>query len=484
MIKGKLIDILENFSESEFRDFGKYVNSPYFNSNNKLTVTYGYFRKYFNKFSHSGFTKECLYNEVFPGTAYRDSETRKLLSGLTKLAEGFLMQIAYDNDKFEKDINLAGMFIGKNNLIHAERLIQALEKVSSEEKINGQHYFYNMMQVQIKKKSIEIKKESFQTRDFAEDNINIFLLCYFISFSIKIVQNINAKQYYNLISADTELTKLFTLLDIDKYIDWLKNRESKYSDTIIMYLCIIKCLNNIYDINSYKTFKELLLKNYSQYSHMELINLFTCMQGILINRTRENDPGALPEIFDVNNLILEHKAYSMYPGGSMNYGTFVTMITIAISYKKHEWARKFIDKYTPLLNEKHRLSLNNYAMAELAYATGSPGESLKYSGKIEYEGFFMKHEVNVLKLKIFYDENDFVSIYYQLDTYRKLVEGNKFVGDKQYDIYSNFLKVYSELVKIKENEDKTGPALLLKKIETTNNMLAKEWLLEKVKKLC
>ncbi|MBE2218060.1 MAG: hypothetical protein IAE90_07655 [Ignavibacteria bacterium] len=483
MIKSKFVDILTAFTEDEFSDFGKYVISPYFNTNKKLITAFGFFRKYSGRLNSSGCTKEKLYEDVFPGTNYRDSEVRKILSGLTKLAEGFLSQKAMENDIFERKIGLAGKFISKGLISPAEKLVAELEQAASNEKINGQHSFYELMRIQAKKKTIELNKESFQTGDITEDKINTFLLNYFISFSTKIVQNIKAKQYYNLISEDTELTKFISYVDTDSFISWLKMNKSEYSETLTMNLCIIKCINNEYTKDTYMKLKALLLENHPLYSKPEICNLFTCLQGIQINRYRENDPDALSEIFEVNNLILKYEAYSDFPGGNINYGTFVTMVTIGIANKEYGWTQDFISKYTNLLNEKHRNSLFNYAMAELLYATGSTKESMKHTSKIEYEGFFMKHEVNMLKLKIFYAENDFISIHFQLDTYRKLVEGNKYVGEFQHNIYSNFLKVFTELVKIKENEDKIGQALLLKKIENTTNLLAKEWLLEKVKDL-
>jgi hypothetical protein len=273
------------------------------------------------------------------------------------------------------------------------------------------------------------------------------------------------------------------MADIDSFISWLGNYPDKHTDTLVMNLSIIKCINGNYSNSAYARFKELLLKNYPLYSALEINNLFTCLQGIQIERYRENHPDALAEIFEVNNLILKFEAYSNYPGGNMSYGTFVTMVTIGIAKKEYGWTKDFIAKYTNLLNEKHRSSLYNYAMAELSYAEGEPGDSLKYTSKIEYEGFFMKHEVNVLKLKIFYDENDFISMQYQLDTYKKLIEGNKYVGKLQYEMYSGFLEMYSKLLKIKEKNDSTAAAILLRKIADARNLLGKEWLSAKASEL-
>lgn len=483
MIKSKIVDYLEKFSAEEFKEFGRYVNSPYFNVNKKLITSYNYFKIYYGDFSNKHFNKEGLYSAVFPGTKYRDTETRKLLSGLTKLAEGYMCQNEYDKNDFEKNINLAGKLLSKDLVGNAEKIVAQLEEISAKEKINGQHYFYELMKIQIKKKSIELKKESFQTGNLTEDKINSYLLNYFVSFSTKIVQNIKAKQYYNLIADEPLLPKFFSFIDLDRYIEWLEETKFEFSEILIMNLCIIKCVNDAYDKQTYSKFKELLLNNHKKISHFELNNLFTCLQGIQIKRIRENDAEALKELFEVNNLILEHEAYAFYPGGSMPYSVYVTMITIGISSKEFEWVSSFIKKFTPMLQEKHRGNLYNYAMAELTYSTGSTSEALEYTSKIEYEGFFLKHEVNILKLKIYYDEDDFISVLYQLDSYKKLVEGNKFVGEQQYDIYSGFIKVFSELVKVKENKDKASAEILLSKTEKLTNVQNKDWLLEKIKEL-
>lgn len=483
MIKSRLTEILSSFSENEFREFGRYVSSPYFNSNKKLISAFSYFKKFAGDLTSEKCTKENLFREIFPGKSYRDTEARKLLSGLTKLAEGFLGQKVFDADKFEQNINLSGVLITKGLLVPAEKVINELQNSAEKEKINGQHYFYDLMKIQIKKKSIELKKESFQTGDLTEDKINSYLLNYFISFSTKIIQNIRAKQYYNLIPKEHELIKFFSLLDIDSFVQWLEDTGNEYSETLIMNLCIIKCVNNEYDGPAYKRFRELLLKSLGKYSHFELNNLFTCLQGIQIRRIRENAPEALPELFEINNLILANEAFAFFPGGNMPYSTFVTMVTIGISYEKYEWVKDFISKYTPLLQEKFRQSLRNYAMAELSYAERNLEESLQYTNRIEYEGFFMKHEVNILKLKIYYDEEDYISIHYLLDTYKKLVSGSKYVGDLQFDIYSGFIKLFTELAKAKEKRDRSLAALVLKRVKEMKNIQSKEWLIEKAGEL-
>ncbi len=482
MINSKLIDILQTLSDTEIKEFGKFVNSPYFNTNKKLSASFEFMRKFHNNLSDSSFTKEALYDFVFPGTKYRDLEIRKLLSGLLGLAEGFLGQKTYDNEPVEKKIHIAGALLSRNLTSQAEKLIGRMEEEYTGYKIDGQNFFYILMKIQAKKKSVELMKESFQTGNLTEDKINNFLLNYFTSFSIKILQNIRAKNYYNLISEDTELSKFFRSIDIEKFIEWLESRKGEFHETLIMNLSIIKCIFS-YDENSYLRFKSLLLKNHNLYSDFEVNNLFTCLQGIQITRYRKSEPGALQEVFEVNNLILQHDAYAFVRGGNMPLSIFITMITIGIACNEIAWTTEFIEKYTEELNEKHREKLYNYAMAELSYAKNEPGNALRFASKIEYEGFIMKHEVNILKLKIYYDENDFVSLQYQLDTYKKLVEGNKFVGKQQYEIYTGFLRNYSELVKIKENNDKISAGTLLNKLRSSKNLISKEWLEKKASEL-
>jgi hypothetical protein len=73
MIKSKAIDIISTFEAKEFNEFGKFINSPFFNTNSKLVELYSLLKKNFPSFSKKSFNKENIYKNLFPGKNYNDS---------------------------------------------------------------------------------------------------------------------------------------------------------------------------------------------------------------------------------------------------------------------------------------------------------------------------------------------------------------------------------------------------------------------------
>ena len=67
MIKSKIVETLGTFSQNEFKTFGKFVNSPYFNSSKSAVKFYNYLRKFYPDFENEKITPENAIQLYFPG---------------------------------------------------------------------------------------------------------------------------------------------------------------------------------------------------------------------------------------------------------------------------------------------------------------------------------------------------------------------------------------------------------------------------------
>lgn len=90
MKDSNLIKILRTFSKEEWKQFDKFLRSPYFNTNEYVvkfaTVLNGMTKQLENELPH----KEKIFKFVYPGRAYSDTLMRKLLSLTNKLTEEFI----------------------------------------------------------------------------------------------------------------------------------------------------------------------------------------------------------------------------------------------------------------------------------------------------------------------------------------------------------------------------------------------------------
>ena len=100
MISSKAIELLKSFSEAEFKEFGLFAASPYFNRENVQVKFYEILKKHYPDFSSRTFTKEQIYKKLYPGKTFSDGVMRNILSKTLELAENFISIQHFQKDEF------------------------------------------------------------------------------------------------------------------------------------------------------------------------------------------------------------------------------------------------------------------------------------------------------------------------------------------------------------------------------------------------
>jgi hypothetical protein len=99
MINLKLIDILNTFTEAEFKDFIKFTCSVYFNRGRNYIPLLKTLKIFYPNFSNPKLTKAYLYKILYPGKEYNDQVMRNMLSGLLKICEQFIVTNKIKSDR-------------------------------------------------------------------------------------------------------------------------------------------------------------------------------------------------------------------------------------------------------------------------------------------------------------------------------------------------------------------------------------------------
>ena len=78
MQKTKLVEIIQALDDKEVKRFDEYINSPFFNKNEKVIVLLKFLRKYYPKFDHSRFYEgECLQSSFWKQAKIQCSKTEE-----------------------------------------------------------------------------------------------------------------------------------------------------------------------------------------------------------------------------------------------------------------------------------------------------------------------------------------------------------------------------------------------------------------------
>ncbi len=114
MIKSKLVELLKQFEGKDWRAFGNYLNSPYFNKSAEVIALMEFIRLMAEKsFPGSEMERKNVYQVIFPNQPYNDKNLNHLMSQLFKHAERFLSIEAFEQDGILPDYYLLNVYVNR-----------------------------------------------------------------------------------------------------------------------------------------------------------------------------------------------------------------------------------------------------------------------------------------------------------------------------------------------------------------------------------
>src|SRR4030095_1171912 len=116
----KIIKFLSLFTKEEFKKFGLFVSSPYFNRLNNVTRLYAILKKYHPDFKSKSLTKENIYKKIFPGQKYDDVKIRALFSYLLALAEKFIASQVLHADEINLKLAAGSSLMEKQDKVFTD----------------------------------------------------------------------------------------------------------------------------------------------------------------------------------------------------------------------------------------------------------------------------------------------------------------------------------------------------------------------------
>ena len=100
--KTKLIKLLSTFSVLEWTRFGRFVKSPYHNTNSQIISLYIILKKTFPFEKLKDLERERIYKKVYGKESFKLSKFQNLCSDLYELATDFMVDVHLKKEKRKK----------------------------------------------------------------------------------------------------------------------------------------------------------------------------------------------------------------------------------------------------------------------------------------------------------------------------------------------------------------------------------------------
>ena len=480
----KLIEILKVFSPKEWKDFEKFVASPYFPRGRDVSGLHALLKKYYPDFNSDKLDIEKVFASLFPKENFNEKKLTNIASDLTKMAEQFLDHECIASDSIMFNETLARVYKNKNNDRLYFKALTALDKkipennfasdvcfnveekylLLTEEYYIGIHKFDKVMPIRVKRTELAA-------------------LSFLVNFLRKQRDRLVLKSGYNFDLNSPLIESVYESIDFDEMLKLMKEKKSEWYWLVEIYYYAFKSMLNLEDKSLYEKFQKAFYENIDKLSRKEQYFIFNDFIAWLVARNDKLGIVSKEEEFEVFKKMLEHNAYSSSEKEYLSVMLYRTIMIMALNICKYEWFENFIKEYTPKLKPEYRDNMETFAKANMYFENGKFEEALERISKIPYDVFIYKLDIKNLMLKIYYELDLYEPAFSLINAFRNFLSTTDEFSDNFKAQHLNFLNFFNKLLKMKAGNNFEDAGFIIKEMQDKNYFASKSWLIKKADNL-
>ena len=451
MRETKLILLFQHFKREELKAFDKFIDSPYFNTNETRTKLWLLLKKYAPDFDAPQLANEKVFKKLFPKTVYNEKRLRQLRSNLLKLVEEFLAIERFKKDDFRFKKEVADAYLEKG------------------------------MKDNFEKKSKELQK-SFEPLDFLpapqlHQKLSLHHQAYFNELYVK------GDNPPTDLAACTELLEQYYIQQKLFYsIEWLSSSKRYNLELPPIIETYLEQFNEnsekVYNKTIHSIFEnaiKLFLQKETEKAHVIFIKLKNQFVGVYekVDSTSKNiilrllinycihasnkRNNTSKDIFELFRLGISDGA--IFYKNLLTNISFINIVTTALKVNETEWVIDFIEKERHRLYEPQKEVYLVIANASIYFYQEKFESCLVLLSKMPTTDLTIMEVVRrSLKLKAAFecylqDENYKSIVYADIESLSKFINRKKILSNNKKKGYLTFLNFLKNLLKYKEKED-------------------------------
>ncbi len=483
MKDSKLTELLRSFSKTETKEFRKYIDSPFFNNDSTIRSALLEILCFYPDFSTGNFTKENIFEKLYPGKDYNDSRIRNIISDLLKHARNYVslqkfMEIEYECDKKllldhdKRKLDTHFQLIQKNVRERLEKEKNKDTKYSELlelEKITGEFNY-----------SRNNKAEIVKSSPLQGEYLIITFLYKFIKLNIQIYKD---EHNYNITHDDLLLNIFNENLDLEKLLKEIKKNFPEYYPLIAIYHQIYRSQQDIHEVKHYAETLKLFDNYINDLSEKEKFYILHNLATICIDKIHTGRTEFSRKLFEIYKKMDElSMLYDSPESKNMSVLLFRNVLIISLRISELQWAESFVTNNIKKLQKESAENMQNYAMALIAQEKNNYNKALEYASKVKMEFSNFKYDIKVIILSCYYELGEIEPALYQLTNFKLFLKQNKEISEVGKNAFLFFASSYEKLLKLKLEFDEYNLNELDKQIDK-NSSAFQTWFKEKITEL-
>lgn len=483
MKETKLIRLLKTFTKSEWKEFEKFVASPYFNKGRNFKPFVRELKKFHPAFDSEKLTKQHLYKCIHPGKQFKETVINTMTSGLYALAEEFQIYEGFRNNFFKTPILIRQYSIKKMNNEVSRLINKTLKDFSNDTTIKDN--YYDKQETYVEVLNHLTRNDS---RNLIPENI---LKSFSFGFYFWIQRVLTLRNFLfinrNFMSdfKNNIIDKTLSSIDMNRLVNLFEETDEENALAFLLsyynYMADISVDNKKY----FFRIKELFEKYQNRMTVYTKKAFVVSLSNICLKNITYGFNEFHAEFEKVYSIILKEKLYTRSDiADYFDKRLFRVIILSGLYLKKMKWVEEFIKKYIDSVDPQFKEQLFYYSTANIEFAKKNYTKALQNSVKIEQKQVIYKIDTKNLIARIYYETKSFEQLNSLLDTYRHLIKNSELQDDAYKSSHLNFIKILENILKTQQKNDNAQELFALKqkaeKFHPVNNL---PWLLEKISEL-
>jgi hypothetical protein len=471
--------VLDALSIYELNRFAKFVNSPYFNQNQSISLLLDQMTPFLKKKGQEDLTKEALWSKVFGEDVFDDVRFRKLNSELLKLFEQFLAQEVFDNNPLHQANNLVEGISAKKIEKLYNSVLSSVKRLSERQLEKPAAYYFYQYQLEKNQYNLtsEFEKKFKKKTKYTDLNIEEtakFLDIFYLGEKLKL---------YCMLLSWQDVTKIAgNLLFMEEIIQHVEKLDYSQYPPIAIYYQVYKSYSEPDKIEHFYKLKELISKYIDVFPIDEAKDIFGSAHNFCIRRINIGQNEFVKENLDLYKESIAKGI--MFHNEEIPPNTFRNIVISAVILNDFEWAEDFIRLHKDKLEEKYRDNAVTFNLARIAWAKKDHTKVIRLLQDVEFNEMVYDMNSKIMLVTTYFDTDEIEPLYSLLDSFKIFIyRNNKTITDAQRVMLLDFIKFVRKIMAVSPGQktklEQIGEEIKASKITVTT----KQWLLEKVEEL-
>ncbi len=354
MIQSKLLNIVKTIRKEDWKAFGKFLKSPYHNSNKKVVDLYTLLSKYHPNYKDYRLTGERVFKKLFSKSKpFDQKQLANLMSHFLRQTESFLAIRQLEKKPLQQEI-LRGEYFEENdeydffkkNTLNILDQLESIEHKSSEDFF---HHFwiYNRFVYHPKTPKSFGKKDHFQI--LLEDFSNWYTLE-----NLRLACEAKSRAAFR--PGSTPIP----------FLSPVKTRAAQIDlppyNIRLMLLQLLEHKN----MSDFQKITQYFFSNLNHLSRSDQLHLFNIFLNFANQAALSGEEGYFRKVFDLYKQGLKFKFSIDYE--KISSAHFSNIVVTGILVKELKWVKQFIKQYETFVIEEDRFVLVNYCKARILAA--------------------------------------------------------------------------------------------------------------------